>query len=113
MFDYIKNWTKEEFKVYLFIYCAKANFKEDDEERNLIKAQYAGNNYDEIHREIDSDSDYQRIQKILVNFKKFYSTEEQLNELCEELQSVLMADGKIDILEENLFRALKHQLSQQ
>ena len=52
------------------------------------------------------------LQKITVNFKKFYSTEEQFNELCEELKSVFMADGKIDILEENLFRALKHQLSQ-
>jgi len=112
MFDYIKNWTKEEYKVYLFIYCAKANFTEADEERNLIKAKFPTDKYDEIHKEIDADSDYKRIQKITVNFKKFYSTEEQFNELCEELKSVFMADGKIDILEENLFRALKHQLSQ-
>jgi hypothetical protein len=113
MFDYIKNWTKEEYKVYLFIYCAKANFKEADEERKFIKSKFLNESYDEIHKEIDSDSDYQRIQKILINFKKFYSTEAQLDDLCNELKEIFMADGKIDILEENLFRALKHQLSQQ
>ena len=111
MFEFIRNWTKEEFRAYIFIYCAHADFIEAREEIEMIKSTISGKVFNEIHREFDKDNDYQQIQKITANFKKFYSTQEQLDVLFDEIKLLMLSDGEYDILEENLFRALKHQLT--
>lgn len=113
MYEFIRNWTKEEFRAYLFIFCAHADFVEAKEEVDMIKSTISEEVFNRIHREFEKDNDYQQIQKITVNFKKFYSTQEQLDSLFEEIKALMLSDGEYDILEENLFRALKHQLSQE
>ena len=111
MLEFIKNWTKEEFRAYLFIYCAHADFVETKEEVDMIKSTISEKIFWEIHNEFNQDNDYQQIQKITLNFKKFYSTQEQLDGLFDEIKALMLSDGEYDILEQNLFRALKHQLS--
>ena len=110
MLEFIKNWTKEEYKAYILIYCAHADFVETKEEIDLIKSTISESVFSKIHREFEADNDYQQFQKIKQNCKKFYATTEQLNGLFDEIKTLMLSDGKYDILEENLFRALKHQL---
>ena len=40
MLDFIKKWTKEEFKLYLLIYASQANLFESDEELDFIKSKF-------------------------------------------------------------------------
>ena len=67
-----KNWTKEEFKVYLLIYAAQSNFIETDEELEFIESKFDKSIIDKIHREVTELSDYQKSQ-IIINFIKLHN----------------------------------------
>lgn len=99
------DWTKKEFKAYLMLYAANANFFETEEEKEVVRGLVSADTYKEIHREFDQDNDYQSIQKILHNIEKFEYKEKNL---VSDIQKVFNADGEVDLLEENMLRALKH-----
>jgi hypothetical protein len=101
------DWTKEEFKAYLLLYAANANFFEDELEKETILAMVSPMTYKRIHRELNLDNDYQRIQKILFNIKKFHYSKENIERLILDIQKVFDASGKEDLLEENMLRGLK------
>ncbi|XOV67676.1 MAG: hypothetical protein ACFHU9_00630 [Fluviicola sp.] len=104
------DWSKKEFKAYLMMYAANANFFESEEEKELIQGIVSDKTYKEIHRELDGDNDYQSIQKILHNIDKFNYKNEGINNLLADIKAVFNADGKVDTLEANMLRALKHLL---
>ncbi len=104
------DWSKKEFKAYLMMYAANANFFESDDEQELIHEIVSDKTYKAIHREFDADNDYQSLQKILHNIDKFDYSKEDLNKLVSDIQSVFNVDGKVDTLEDNMLRALKHLL---
>jgi len=99
------DWTKKEFKAYVMLYAANANFFESEEEKAIVRGLVSEDTYKEIHREFEQDNDYQSIQKILHNIEKFEYKEEQL---VSDIQKVFNADGEVDLLEQNMLRALKH-----
>ena len=100
-------WTRQEFKAYLLLYAAQSNYFESEEETDFIKEVVSGDEYKKIHREIDRDNDYQRIQKILANIERFNYSKEEIHVLVEDIQKLFLADGEIDLLESNFFHALK------
>ncbi len=104
------DWSKKEFKAYLLLYAANANFFESEEEQDLIHDLVKDDVYKDIHRELDKDNDYQRIQKILHNIEKFGYKRDDLDALIQDVQTVFNADGSVDTLEANMLRALKHLL---
>lgn len=104
------DWNKKEFKAYLMMYAANANFFESEDEQDLIHEIVSDKTYKAIHREFDGDNDYQSIQKILHNIEKFGYKKDDLNDLINDIQGVFNADGKVDTLEANMLRALKHLL---
>ena len=104
------DWTREEFKAYILIYAAQSNFFEKEEEKEFIRSRVSGETYRKIHRELDNDNDYQSIQKILYNLEKFEYTRKETERLVKNIQKVFLADGEIDLLESNFYRALKRLL---
>lgn len=101
------DWTKEEFKAYLLLYAANANYFETEAEKERILLMVDPTVYKRIHRELDQDNDYQSIQKILHNIEKFEYSKDDLNILIEDITRVFDANGTHDILEDNMLLALK------
>lgn len=101
------NWTKPEFKAYLLLYAANANYFESDDEKDVILNMVPVEMYKAIHKELDRDNDYQSIQKILYNIDKFSYSKEEMESLVKDIQQVFNADGQHDILEDNMLLALR------
>lgn len=110
MSEITTDWTKTEFKAYLLLYAANANYFESEEEREMIQKLLTKDSYKSIHRELDHDNDYQSIQKILHNVEKYNYSKHDLNELIADMKKVFNVDGVIDTLEENMLLALKRLL---
>ncbi len=104
------DWTKEEFKAYLLLYAANANYFESEAEKEKILLMVDENTYKRIHRELDHDNDYQSIQKILHNVEKFHYSKDDMDELISDINRVFDANGEHDLLEDELLMALKRLL---
>lgn len=104
-------WNEEQFKAYLLIYAANANFSETEEEKELILSKVDADVYKKMHREYEHDGDYTRLQKILAGVDRLGYSGEALSKLREEIRQVINAEGHHDELEENMFLYLKKLLS--
>ena len=109
--EYMKtNWTKEELKIYVLIYCANADLTESKVELDLIKSKIETSDFDKIHEEFNNDNDYQGIQKVQSCLEELEYSEEDKNGLLEEMKELFLSDDKYDILEKNLFKGLSRIL---
>jgi len=106
----ITNWTKEELKVYILIYCANADFSESKFEVDFIKSKIKTNNFDKIHAEFEEDNDYQSIQKIQLSVEEHGYTNDEKNRLFGEIKELFLSDKKYDVLERNLYLGLSQIL---
>jgi len=104
----MKNWTKEELKIYILIYCSNADFNESQLEIDYIKSKLQNSNFEKMHAEFEQDNDYQSIQKIMASIKAHRCEHDKT--LLKEIMELFLSDGKYDILEQNLYRGLKHIL---
>lgn len=105
-----EKWTIEKLKAYLFIYCANADFIESKQEDELIISKVGKEVFESTHLEYNQDSDYDKVLKIEQGVKDNHLSKEELKSLISEITDIFRADHKIDTLEENLFRGLKHIL---
>ena len=103
-------WTRPEFKAYLMMYAANANYFESEDELEIIHKFVSNDAYKLIHREFEKDNDYQSIQKIIFNLEKFEYSKDELNELVDDIKALFNADGEFDLLESNMLLALKKLL---
>jgi len=111
MKDFETNWTRVEFKTYLLLYCAHADYVETEEEKSLITSRVSPQLLKKIHKEFDTDNDYQRIQKILNTANYFGYTAKEAGVLLDKMKTLFFPEGEdMGILEENMFRGLKHLL---
>lgn len=104
------NWTKEDLKVYILVYCANADFTESKFEIDLIKSKIQSSDFNKIHTEFENDNDFLSIQKIQYSVKEHGYSHEEIDVLLSEIKELFLSDGKYDVLEENLFRGLSHIL---
>jgi len=104
------NWTKDEFHMYLLIYCANADFVESKVEIDFIKEHVPNADFDKIHSEFNEDNDFQSVQKIQSCYQNHGYLDQE--SLVEEVKQLFLADGKMDILESNLLLGLKHILEE-
>ena len=103
-----RNWTKEELKIYILIYCANADFSESKFEIDFIKSKIQTSNFEKIHAEFEQDNDHQSIQKIQISIEEHGYTNDETDLLIGEIKELFLSDGKYDILEQNLYRGLSH-----
>ncbi|MBL4668469.1 MAG: hypothetical protein HRT73_16555 [Flavobacteriales bacterium] len=111
MKDFNTNWTRNEFKAYILLYCANADFIETPEEIEMIKSKIDGDTYKSIHKDFDNDNDYQSLQKILSTLKRFEYSEAEIDVLFGKIKDLFLADGEYGTVEQNLYLGLKHLLS--
>ena len=105
------NWTEDELKAYLLIYCANADFTESKAEIDFIKSRILSSNFEKIHKEFNKDNDYQSIQKIQSTVERLEYSSTRKNQLLAEIKEIFLSDDNYDILEKNLMRALGHILN--
>lgn len=110
MSEFETNWSMEEFKVYLLLYCAFADYEEALEEKEMISKYLDEGHVEMMLEELKSDNDYQSIQKIVTTAQKFFLSKEEVEQTLKEISDLFNADGKFDILEQNLFRGIKRLL---
>lgn len=106
MEEFNTNWTKEEFKAYLLMHAAEADYIKTEEERAFIRTLVTNESYSKVHKELQGDNDYQRIQKILYNLEKFNYSKNDLQLLVNDIKRLFNADGDMDLLEENMMYGL-------
>jgi hypothetical protein len=112
MSDFKTQWSKVEFKTYLLLYCANADYVETEEEKELITSRVNKDILKNIHKEFDKDNDYQRIQKIIHTANSFGYTHKEADVLLDKMKELFFPEGHdMGTLEENMFRGLKHLLS--
>ena len=105
-----QNWNSHEFKVYLLLYAANADFELTQTEKQIIHTKASKSEYKHIHSVFENDSDYDRIETIL-NFKdKFFATEQETEKLLKEINELLKVDHELDLYEKNFFRVLQKLL---
>jgi len=104
------NWTKNELKAYLLLYCANADFIESEEEKELIRSNINDEKFTEIQQQFENDNDFQRIQKIQSSVVELQYSPSEIDSLIEEIKNLFLSDGKYDLLEENIFLGLKRLL---
>lgn len=100
------NWTKEDLKIYLLIYCANADFSESKHELNYIKEKIENSQIDKIRDEFEKDNEYQSIQKIQSTIKELEYSKVAINSLFEEVKELFISDDNFNTQEQNLFRGL-------
>ena len=110
MEEFKTDWTREELKAYILLYCANANFIETQEEKEFIKSKVGEEKYMKVHKEFDKDNDYQRIQKIQSSVERFNYSKHEIDILFMNIKKMFLTDGSMDILEENIYRGLQHLL---
>ncbi len=108
MKEFEPNWTEEELKVYILIFCANADFSESKAETAFIRSKTTGDCFERIHDEFDRDNDYQSIEKIRLTLGKYGYVKEDTDRIFKEVKELFLSDGQYDLLEQNLFRGLNH-----
>jgi hypothetical protein len=110
MENFTTTWTDVELKAYMLLYCAHADFNISNEEKEYIKNKVGETEYHKIHKEFEEDNDYQQIQKINAAIERFNYSKEEIDETFKSIKKLFLVDGEVDILEQNLYRGLKHLL---
>ena len=106
MGNYIK-WSEEEFKAYLCLYAADSNFEYHVEEKKLIESKFSSEIIDKIKEETDDLNDHQRSHIIVDYVKSKNYTQDQIDELLQEMKEVYLSDGSFDQYEQSIYNMLK------
>ena len=102
-----ENWTKDDLKVYIMLYCANADSILDDEEIEFIKEKTNNPKYKALRKEFDKDNDYQGTQKMEAAIKRLGYNETQIVDLINDLKELFWADGKFDSIENAILKHIK------
>ena len=107
MIDFVKEWTKKEFELYLLIYAAQANLFESDEELDFIEAKYNKEDIIKINKQVKSLNDYHRCQIIIDFIKSNVYSQKELDTILLQIKEVFDSDGSFDMIEQQSFYMLE------
>tara|TARA_B100001250_G_scaffold122062_1_gene103575 strand:- start:315 stop:653 length:339 start_codon:yes stop_codon:yes gene_type:complete len=110
MIDFIKTWSKEEFKLYLLIYAAQANLVEEEEELESIESKFSKDDINRIYKNVKNLNDFHRCQIIIDFIKSNDFNQDELDGMLLEVEQVFKSDGKFDVMEQQSFYMLKKLL---
>ncbi len=105
------NWTKKDFEAYVLLYAAHCNHIEDIAEQKFIRTRVDEATFHRMHTEVVVDSDEENINKIQTFVADNNLTQEERDELLNNIKQVFFADGSVDILEKKGFSILKKIIS--
>ncbi|HRW22166.1 MAG TPA: hypothetical protein PLO05_10860 [Bacteroidales bacterium] len=110
MKDSITNWSDNEFRTYLLLYCAYIDMFEHNDEKKLIKEKVGKDLYKKMHEEFDKDKDVTRLHKIQNTIKRLDYSKEQKKSLIADTMELFLSDGKFTYMEQYLQKQLKRIL---
>ena len=110
MNEFSTQWSRDDLKAYILLYCANADFVETEEETSYIKSKISDHGFENIHDEFIGDNDYQGLQKIRSTLDRFKFTKDEVAVLLSEIKELFLSDGSFDTLERNLFMRLNQFL---
>ena len=105
-----RNWTKEEFKVFLLLFAAQTNFIETQEEIEYIESKFPNEIINRTRKEINKLNDYQKSEIIVNQIKSNEYVQSDLDEILSELKELYKSDGVFDSLEQSMFSMLEKLL---
>ena len=105
-----QHWSRNDLQAYLLLYCANADFSENEEELEIIKSKVSSSDFKAISKEFDKDNDYQGIQKIQVAVRRINLSEGQIDDLINETKTLFLSDGEFVATERALFAGIKKLL---
>ncbi len=111
MKEFETNWSKEELKAYILIYCSQADFEVSPYETDFIKSKVNIDSMDKITHEVNNSSDYQSIQKMISSIEKHGYSKDEKELLFNEIKELFLSDGSYEVLEKNLFNGLSRILN--
>ena len=104
------NWTFEQLKTYILLYCADADFIQKKSELDFIKAGLQEEVFQVLQNEFEGDNDYQRVQKIQSTWSRLNLTHRDLDAMVLSMKELFQTDGSVDQLERNLLLGIKRLL---
>ena len=104
------NWTKNELLIYLLIHCMEADFNEDSEEIDFIRAKTDDLSFRRLYSELNADNDYVRAQKILASIEQLALEKEEIDDMLNDMLELLKTDGNLDETEMVQYLSLKKLL---
>ncbi len=103
----VEDWSYEDFKAYLFIYCSFADNIQLPEEREFAISKVGRKKYHEIHQMIqDESSDVIGINKIRNYVKLNRMDKSQKDQLLKDVELMFGSDGHYHKLEKRLYNTL-------
>ena len=109
MLDTKTEWKLEEYKVYLFFYCADADFKIKWQEEEFISNYAEAKVVNRIREAFYKDGEYARTQKIREGAEQFQFTAEEQGVLMSEILDLFLCDDDFHRWEKKLMVAV-HEL---
>ncbi len=110
MNEFETNWSKDELKAYILMYCSQADFVVSKQETDYIKSKIKIDHFEKIQFEVTKSSDYESIQKMLYSMEKHGYSKDEKETLFNEIKELFLSDGSYEILEKNLFNGLSRIL---
>ena len=101
------SWSNDEFKAYLLIYASQSNQIISKTEKELIEQQFDPLLIKAMQKEINLDTDYEKIQKIMAYIDQHNLTKDDLDALLVEVHKVFLCDGKYDSTEQSIYLFLQ------
>jgi len=92
------------------LYAANSNQQVTDEEREFIESKFDKLTLTKMSKELQSDNDYQRLQKILKCINQFNCSDSDIDKLLEEVKFISTTDGAIDVVEQSTHSFLSRML---
>ena len=105
-------WSRYECLAYLLLYAANADYILKEAEHTFINDKVGAQVYDKILLEFEADNDYQRIQKLLKSFEMLNYSEQDVEQLLNEIEALFLCDEEYCLLEQNVMILLKKIFSE-
>jgi hypothetical protein len=100
------NWGQEEFLTFVLIHAALADFEIQEEEHEIIAGLIPSHRFRNILKFHKKNSDFDNINVIMDLKNKFCNSDEARQKLFREIKSVFHSDGRYNLHEKNMDRAL-------
>lgn len=98
--------TKEEFQIMLMLYVANIDGKKHTDELRLILEKSNPTVYTKTNRMFQKMNDAEVLQLIEDNKHKYAVTQEERQQLLDDLHAIIEADGRLMSIEEHVVRTI-------
>lgn len=104
-------WNKEQFLAYVLLYAGYADLELSEEEEEYISAKVGEDQYNEIKSEFETDSDKERVDKILTFSAGEEFDSEYAKMVMNDIEDLFLSDGEFSHWENTIGRALRRLMN--